>query len=190
MRLKKLAYFKFNATKSQFEYYCTNNDCWSTPANLNSAEIELADRDAKHISELKNGEPSEKYYKGREKTKQKIEFEKKDEDVTPKTVSTNSTEEQKDDLLKKLFEEQKRTNAFLEMLIESQNQQKDEIKEVQKEIYYLKYQVSNLKDTKEPNKEYNMIEFINNLRKLEQSSEKTLTRLQKIDEHVTDFFPV
>lgn len=71
MRLKKLSYFKFNATKGQFEYYCTNNDCWFTPANLNAAEIELADRDAKHISELKTKEPSEKYYKGRNQSNKK-----------------------------------------------------------------------------------------------------------------------
>jgi len=194
MRLKKLSYFKFNATKGRFEYYCTNNDCWFTPANLNAAEIELADRDAKHISELKNKNPSDKYYEGRtqlnKSPKPETEEKVQKDSVKANAFDSYKTESSKEDTLQKLLNEQKRTNAFLETLINSQNQQKDELKDLQKEIYYLKYQIGNLKDKPTPERDLNMIELISNLKKLEKSSEKTLTRLEKIDAFTEEVFPV
>ncbi len=106
MRLKKLSYFKFNATKGRFEYYCTNNDCWFTPANLNAAEIELADRNAKHISELKNKNPSDKYYEGRSqlnkspKPEKEEKFEK--DSVKANAFDSYKTESSKEDTLPKI----------------------------------------------------------------------------------------
>ena len=99
-------------------------------------------------------------------------------------------ENTKADTLQNILNEQKRTNKFLETLINSQNQQKNELKELQKEIYYLKYQIGNLKDNKNSERDINMIELISNLKKLERSSEKTLTRLEKIDAFTEETFPV
>lgn len=186
---KKFIFFRFNATKAKFEYYCDNNHKWYGDSELTKSEIQMADKQTAHINEagenflnkIKKNKDIEDNFCEKE---DEVEIETRE--LKEEAEKTESYENEQNQILMKLFEEQKKTNALIQEVLLSQQENDKKIENIQQEIYYLKYQFINFK---EKDDDLNLLSLKETVRNLEIDSDNILNKLKEVNNITTEFFP-